>query len=50
MKCIKNTTTGTIKRVTDNDAKRYVKEGTFVYCPKHEFKATKEKKKKEEEQ
>jgi hypothetical protein len=45
MKCIKNTVTGTIKRVTDVDAKKAVKEGTYVYCPKHEFKATKEKKK-----
>ena len=49
MKCIKNTVTGTVKRVTDVDAKKAVHDGTFMYCPKHEFKATKEKKEKKEE-
>ena len=49
MKCIKNTITGVVKRVTDVDAKKAVKEGAHMYCPKHEFKATKEKKEKKKE-
>jgi hypothetical protein len=51
MKTIKNITTGTVKRVSDQEAKKLIKEMTYEYCPKHEWKKDRPKPKdKEKEQ
>ena len=36
-KCVKNTSTGQIKRISDEEAKKLVKSGKYVYCPKSEY-------------
>jgi hypothetical protein len=36
-KCVKNTSTGQIKRIDNTKAKELVKSGKYEYCPKSEF-------------
>lgn|GEM_PF-5756551 len=40
-KCIKHALNGRIERVTDTEAAKAVESGSWKYCPKKEWKATK---------
>ena len=42
LKCIKHRTSNKISRLSDSEAAVRVKEGTYEYCPKHEWRKSKE--------
>jgi hypothetical protein len=43
MKCVKNTNTNEVKRVSNETANRLVAAGSYAFCPKSEWKALRPK-------
>jgi hypothetical protein len=43
MKCVKNTSTNEVKRVSNEAAERLVANGNYAFCPKSEWKALRPK-------